>query len=232
MAVRPLPITLLVLGTLLGPAAAPPHGAAAAPAPPVPPAARPPAAPPPVPAPPTNAEAARLAAGEVLLASRRVGSGALAEEIGRGVIAAPPVRVFAALVDFAHYQEWVPFVKRSDARAQTDSSVVGSQWLDLPFPLGSRHYEIHAQSAVEGQGEAQVWRTWWTYVPRSGNVADHHGWWVLVPFGAGRTLATCLLFTDPGNVPAWAMNRGAAATMPYIFSGLRQQVHRSRYDRP
>jgi hypothetical protein len=188
-------------------------------------------APPPVPPPPTDAEAARLAAGEVLLASRPVGSRSLAEEAGRGLVLAQPERVFAALIDFAHYQEWVPFVKRSDAQPQGDGSVVSFQSLNLPFPLAGRHYKIRARSAVEGRGEAQVWRTWWSYVPGTGNVADHYGWWVLVPYGAGRTLAACALYTDPGRgVPAWAAHRGTAQTMPYIFSGLRQQIHRSRYD--
>jgi hypothetical protein len=232
-------------------------------------------APPPVPALPEGAAAARLAAGEVLLSSHPAGPRSLAEEIGAGIIDAPPARVFAALIDFAHYQEWVPFVKQSDAHRAADGSILSFQSLDLPFPVSKRHYRIHAWSAAPGLapraarvargtraaeatgaaeaiagtpgtagmpagsgGEAarvaaespQVWRIWWAYVPHSGNVADHYGWWVLQPFGAGRTLGTCLLYTDPGGVPAWALHAGTAQTMPYIFSGLRQQIHRSRYD--
>jgi hypothetical protein len=216
------------------------------------------AAPPAPPPPPDSAAEARLAGGEVLLSSHPVGPRALAEEIGRGVIDAPPARVFAALIDFAHYQEWVPFVKHSDAHRETDGSVISFQSLDLPFPAGNRHYKIHAWSmaaredtavsagagagaggASSGREEAQTaapaeptWRVWWTYVPQSGNVADHYGWWVLQPFGAGRTLGTCLLYTDPGSLPAWALHMGTSQTMPYIFSGLRQQIHRSRYDHP
>jgi hypothetical protein len=175
----------------------------------------------------------------VLLTSRPLGGpGSLSEEIGRGVVDAAPERVFAALIDFAHYDEWVPFVKKSDAHSQADGSVVSFESLDLPFPLGRRYYKFHARVAVEGTGAAQIWRTWWTYVPDSGNVADHHGWWILVPFESGkggprRTLATGLLYTDPGSgTPAWALHRGTAETVPYIFSGLRQQIHRSRYDSP
>jgi hypothetical protein len=156
----------------------------------------------------------------------------LAEEVGRGLINSPPERVFAAVIDFAHYQEWVPFVKRSDAALQGDGSVVSFQSLALPFPLGKRYYKIDARSGVSGEGAGRVWRAWWQYVPGTGNVADHHGWWVLVPYGEGRTLGTCVLYTDPGRMPAWAVHRGTAETMPYVFSGLRQQVRRSRYDRP
>jgi hypothetical protein len=222
------PLALLIALVLLA-ALAPIARDAPPPARDAPPPAR--DAPPPATPPPTAAEAARLAAGEVLLESRPVPPRGLAEERGRGIVEAPPPRVFAALTDFAHYQEWVPFVKRSDARAMADGSVVSFQSLDLPFPLGKRYYRLSARIAVEGQGAARVWRTWWTYVPGSGNVADHYGWWVLVPWGRDRTLAACALYTDPGgSTPAWALHRGTAQTMPYIFSGLRQQIHRSRYD--
>jgi hypothetical protein len=223
-------------------APAPPPGATAATSP-----AAGHSAPPVVPPPPDPAAVERLLRGEVLLASRVVGPRELAEELGTGLIDAPPTRVFAALQDFAHYREWLPFVKLSDAAAQPDGSVISFQSLDLPFPLGKRYYKIHAHSsataadtsaataetppAAAPRGQpAEVWRVWWTYVPHSGNVEDHYGWWVLQPFAGGKTLATCLLYTDPGSGPAWALHRGTAETMPYIFSGLRQQIHRSRYD--
>jgi hypothetical protein len=225
--------TFGALGTLgaavpAGPPGSVPPAAAASPAPP---AQSPP--PPPLPPPPSAAEAARLAAGEVLPASRPVGPRSLAEEEGRGIVEASPERVFAAVVDFAHYQEWMPFVKRSDARREADGSVICSQSLALPFPLGRRYYKIRARGDVLGQGETRSWRVWWRYVPGTGNVADHYGWWVLVPYGAGKTLATCVLYTDPGRgLPAWGVHRGTAQTMPFVFSALRQQIHRSRYDAP
>jgi hypothetical protein len=214
----------ILLIALLAPASAARPGATAA---------DPAGAPPTLPPPPSAAEAARLVSGEVLLVSRPVAAPrALAEEVGRGIIDAPPERVFAAVVDFAHYQEWVPFVKRSDATPQGDGSVVSFQSLALPFPLSRRYYKIHARSGVSGEGAGRVWRAWWRYVPGTGNVADHYGWWVLVPYGEGRTLGTCVLYTDPGHMPAWAVHRGTAETMPYVFSGLRQQIRRSRYDHP
>jgi len=222
--IRQVSWLLLLLVALLAPASPARPGATAA---------DPAGAPPPLPPPPSAAEAVRLAAGEVLLASRPAAPRPLAEEMGRGIFDAPAERVFAAVTDFAHYQEWVPFVKRSDAAPQSDGSVVSFQSLALPFPLGRRYYKIRARSEVSGEGGGRVWRAWWRYVPGTGNVADHYGWWVLVPFGEGRTLGACLLYTDPGHgMPAWAVHRGTAETMPYVFSGLRQQIRRSRYDRP
>lgn len=173
----------------------------------------------------------RLAAGEVLVTLRPVPAGGPQEGIGRGVIEAPPERVFRALTDWAHAEEWMPFVERSNAAPQPDGSVVSFQLLDLPAPLGDRHYKIRARAAVAGQGRGRVWRAHWTYVPGSGNVADQRGSWELTELAPGRTLATCRLYTDPGgSVPDWMMDRATRKSLPWIFNGLRQQVRRSRYD--
>lgn len=155
------------------------------------------------------------------------------EGIGHGVIEAPPERVYRALVDYRHWEEFMPFLEVSDARPQPDGSVLSAQLLELPAPLGRRHYEIRARHRTEGSGGQRRWRIEWTYVPGSGNVAGHHGSWLLLPHGPGRTFATCRLFTDPGgSIPDWAVNRGTSETLPWIFHGLRQHVRRSRYGAP
>jgi hypothetical protein len=174
---------------------------------------------------PTPEETRRLAAGEVLVRLVETPGGGPKEGVGMGVVDAPPSRVFAALTDFAHYQEWVPFVRSSDAHREPDGSVVSAQSLHLPALVGDRSYKIRAVSASSGQ----LWTTRWTYVPGSGDVVDTRGSWTVVEFGPGRSLATCRLFTDPGRVPRWAMNRATEQSLPWIFKGLRQQVMRDRY---
>jgi hypothetical protein len=169
----------------------------------------------------------RLAAGEVLVELVPNPGGGPDEGVAMGVVDAPPERVFAALTDFAHYQEWAPFVSRSDARLEADGSVLSAQSLRLPALVGNRSYKIRAVSLIDNQGK--VWSTRWAYVPGSGNVVDTRGAWTVTGFGAGRSLATCHLFTDPGSVPHWAMNRATRQSLPWIFDGLRQQVKRERY---
>jgi uncharacterized protein YndB with AHSA1/START domain len=169
----------------------------------------------------------RLAAGEVLVELVPNPGGGPEEGVAMGVVDAPPERVFAALTDFAHYREWVPFVTRSDARPQADGSVLSAQSLRLPALVGNRSYKIRAVSLIDNPGK--VWSTRWAYVPGSGNVVDTRGAWTVTGFGAGRSLATCHLFTDPGSVPHWAMNRATRQSLPWIFDGLRQQVRRERY---
>jgi uncharacterized protein YndB with AHSA1/START domain len=184
------------------------------------------AAAPPAPAP---AEALRLAAGEVLVALERSGRSALAEGVARGVIDAPPERVFAAVADFAHYAEFMPFVRESSARPLPDGSALVFERLDLPAPLGERHFRVRAHAARAPQGAR--WAASWAAVPGSGNLVAQRGSWTLVEFAPGRTLATCRLYTDLGNgFSAWLANRATARSLPWIFDGLRQQVRRSRYD--
>ena len=172
--------------------------------------------------------------GDVWIERVSAGSGKPKEGVGRGVVAAPPERVFRALTDYAHWQEWMPFLQSSDARPQPDGSVLGEHAIDLPSPMGRRRYQVRFQQREEtAPGGGRSWAIDWTFVKGSGNVNDHRGSWRLTDLGGGRTLAACRLYTDPGGLtPRWAMDRGTSQMLPWIFHGLRQQVRRSRYDRP
>jgi uncharacterized protein YndB with AHSA1/START domain len=148
------------------------------------------------------------------------------EGIGRGVVDAPPERVFRALSDLDHWDEFMPFLQDADARPQKDGSVLSFQRLDLPGWIGERHYEIRARGRVEGR----EWILEWSYVPGTGNVRAHRGSWNLTRLGPDRTSATLRLYTDPGGaVPDWAMDRATRKSLGWIFKGLRQHVRRSRY---
>lgn len=161
--------------------------------------------------------------GEVEVMLRPVGDGPK-EGIASGVIEAPPERVFRALMDLDHWDEFMPFVEESDAKPQPDGSVLSSQRLGLPAMIGERHLRIR----VTGQAGRQVE---WNYVPGSGNVKAQRGSWTLEAVNGGKTRATLRLFTDPGgSAPDWAMDRATGKSLVWIFDGLRQQVRRSRYD--
>jgi uncharacterized protein YndB with AHSA1/START domain len=161
------------------------------------------------------------------------GAGLPREGVGRGVVEAPPERVFRALADFAHWPEWTPFLKRSDARPQADGSCLSRQTMALPSPMGERRYSVRFTQSLETGREGKAWVIRWSLVPGSGNLAGLRGSWRLTALGPGRTLAVCRLFTDPGGLtPHFAVDRGTAQSLPWIFSGLRQQLRRSRYDSP
>lgn len=172
----------------------------------------------------------RTPTGEVTVAMEAAGENAPREGIARGVVEAPAERVYRALTDYAHWEEFMPFLEGSDARRQPDGSVLSRQRMVLPFPFGERRYEIRATSRVEETPQGKVWRTVWDYVPGSGNIAGHRGSWTLTALSKSRTLAVCRIYTDPGgSAPRWAMDRATAETLPWILHGLRQHVRRSRY---
>src|SRR3954452_10116277 len=167
--------------------------------------------------------------GDVWVETASPGAGKPREGVGRGVIEAPLERVFRTLTDYRHWSEFMPFLQRSTATPQADGSTMAEHVMKLPAPTGERHYRVRFQQRAEGG----TWRIEWAYVPRSGNVKDHHGSWTLTALAPGRTLAVLRLYTDPGGLtPQWAVERGPTETIPWIFHGLRQQVRRSRYDGP
>lgn len=153
------------------------------------------------------------------------------EGVGRGWIDAPPERVFRALTDYAHWHEFMPFMEESGARPQPDGSVIGAHLLHLPRLLGDRRYRVRFTQKIDAASGVQTWRVTWSYIPGSGNLKDHHGSWTLTAAGPGKTLAVLRLETDPGGAsPRWAVERGIAGTVPWIFHGLRQHVRRGRYN--
>jgi ribosome-associated toxin RatA of RatAB toxin-antitoxin module len=160
-----------------------------------------------------------------------MGKGKPQEGIGRGLLAAPPERVFRAVTDVEHWHEFMPFLEASDAHPQPDGSVLSAQRLALPFPLGERRYRIRFRSRVERTAQGAVWHAEWSYVPGSGNLADLRGSWTLTA-APGGTLAVCRIWTDPGSVSSRLMDRATAKSIPWIFDGLRQHVRRSRYLSP
>jgi hypothetical protein len=183
------------------------------------------------PGPALPGEARQTPTGEVWVEMVSAGAGKPHEGVGRGVIEAPPERVFRALTDYAHWQEFMPFLKQADARPQADGSVLSRHVMALPSPLGERRYQVRFTQGIEAGPEGKTWWIRWAYVEGSGNVSGHHGSWQLTALGPGRTLAVCRLYTDPGGLtPHWAIDRGTEQTLPWIFHGLRQQVRRSRYD--
>jgi uncharacterized protein YndB with AHSA1/START domain len=176
-------------------------------------------------------ELARIAAGEVVVRLEPAPGGGPRQGVGAATIDQPPARVFAALTDFAHWSEFMPFMTRSEARREADGSVLCAQALALPS--GERHYLARAVSRIEGTGERTAWQVTWSYLPGSGNITAQRGSWTLTTFeaghGAGRTLAVLHLASDPGGVSGWLADRVTAKSIPWIFNGLRQHVRRDRY---
>ncbi len=172
----------------------------------------------------------RLDAGEVLVALEAVAGSGIREGVGTGVIEFPVERVFRAVADLEHWDEWVPFMTAADARALPGGEIESDQRLEFPALVGTREFRVRATAAPPAADGPRRWTVTWSSTPGSGNVAAHRGSWTLTEHGPGRTLATCRLFTDPGGVtPAWAMNGATEKMLRWTFKALRQQANRGRY---
>lgn len=176
------------------------------------------------------AQRQRLDAGEVLVALEAVEGSGIREGVGSGVIDFPVERVYRAVADLEHWDEWVPFMTAADARELPGGEVESRQRLEFPALVGTREFRVRATATAPSAAGPRRWTVTWSYVPGSGNVAAHRGSWTLTEHAPGRTLATCRLFTDPGGItPAWAMNNATAKMLRWMFKALRLQTNRGRY---
>ena len=180
---------------------------------------------------PTAQEMARLRTGETLVELSEEGGGA-GRGTARRLLDADPARLLRAAADWAHYDEFFPFVRESSANEEPDGRVVARQVIDLPWPYADRRFAATAEWSRESAGTFRS-RVAWAFIPGSGNVADNRGEWRFDEIEPGRTLVELHLTSDVGGgVPATFQRRALAATLPYAIDGLRQQANRCRYDLP
>jgi uncharacterized protein YndB with AHSA1/START domain len=172
----------------------------------------------------------RLDGGEVLVALEPVTGSAVREGIASGVIEFSAQRVFRAIADLEHWDEWVPFMTAADAHLVPGGEIESAQRLEFPALVGTREFRVRATATPAAPSGPRRWTVTWSYLPGSGNVAAHRGSWTLTEHASGRTLATCRLFTDPGGAtPAFAMNGATEKMLRWMFKALRLQTNRGRY---
>jgi ribosome-associated toxin RatA of RatAB toxin-antitoxin module len=186
---------------------------------------------------PPAADLARLDAGEAVVVMGEEGAGTAWR-----ILPSAAERLFRAAGDWRHYDEFFPFVKESGSELDGDGEWVASQVIDLPFPFADRHFSARVEHQApdrddigdgDGDGSGRSWRVSWAYLPGSGNVNENRGTWTFTELAAERTLVELHLVSDAGDaVPASFQRRGLEETLPYALDGLRQQVHRCRYDLP
>lgn len=178
---------------------------------------------------PSGAEMVRLRAGETLVEMAETGGGS-----ARRLLDADPGRLFRAAADWAHYDEFFPFVRASSAERGADGRVLGRQTVDVPWPYADRSFTATVEwsrrpSAADGGFEGRVA---WALVPGSGAVRENRGEWRFSEPEPGRTLVELRLASDLDGVPAGFERRALAETLPHVIDGLRQQANRCRYDLP
>lgn len=183
----------------------------------------------------------------VTIFSRKGKESDIKEVIGKGVIDAPPCRLFQVLGDLDSHAGFMPYIKANIVKSTSSEWKYGCQYLDLPWPIWDRfvHFRTHS---IENYGENQCeylveWQKDETYVCTIEEVQEVYkdarpdpivplavnGYWHLLPDEHGqKTLAYYYLFSDPGgDIPAWLQNIFAGDAILKLFRAVRERASMS-----
>jgi hypothetical protein len=144
------------------------------------------------------------------------------------VIDAPVERVAEVILDFDHWDEFIPNMSEAQVVERVDDgTLLCAGVTDTPWPMDDRSWTIRATYQATQLDGVDVWVSGWDYVPGSGNLEDTEGYWLLVPWGAdgSRTLLRYYLVVDLGTwVPDVLLSWGTENLLPDIVEGIRTRL--------
>lgn len=143
------------------------------------------------------------------------------------LIDAPPEAVFTVLTDYEDFPQFMPFTKKVTVH-QEEKRLCVRYDLDLPWPIGDRHYVVEMDDGREEIAGTPVMHSRWTYQPGSGNIRDTFGSWEILPYGEAKSFVRYTVFTDPGGrIPKWARRMAPKIAVPRVIKGLRKRVKKT-----
>jgi hypothetical protein len=109
--------------------------------------------------------------------------------------------VLAVLLDYRHYDEFMPRLERIAVTDEGPAVSLVEQYLKLP--LGERRRcRLRYTARVGAEGFRIEWvKVPWPEVPWRHSVAETSGHWQVAPDPCGALLAVYHVYTDPGYVP-------------------------------
>lgn len=141
------------------------------------------------------------------------------------IIDASPAQIFHVLRDYAHFPEFMPYLKSA-----TVDEHVGKRWLVSyvirgPMGIGDRDYQLDVHDEKETVDGVEVLVSRQAYT-KKGNIADTRAVWKLVPLDGGKaTLVHYTTRTDiGGSFPQWMKNKTAAGALPKVLEAIRQRA--------
>jgi hypothetical protein len=169
------------------------------------------------------------------------------EAIGKGVVDAPPCRVFQVIRDSDRLVEFMPYLEARITKNVSANEEYVCEYLDFPWPIWDRFVNLRiaeVRNDHENQCEYLVhWHKDETHACTFGEVkevyqdANPHaivppaidGYWHLFPQDGGKkTLAYYYGFTDPGGkIPHWVQNMSIHRAILKVFHAVRKRASQS-----
>jgi hypothetical protein len=181
----------------------------------------------------------------IFLRERR--EGGIKEVMGKGVIDAPPCRVFQIIRDSDRLAEFMPYLKAHIVKRAGTDWEYACEYLDFPWPIWDRFVHVRID-AIRNYGKnpceyfvywrkdetysctvAELKKTYQGAMPDPVVPLANEGYWHLIPRQEGRkTLAHYYVFTDPGGrIPNWMINLFVDDAVLKLFRAVRERVRSS-----
>ncbi len=165
---------------------------------------------------------ARLAAGEILVSSKKVRGFDLPRATVMGVVDATPEKVWGIVSNCADYKRTMERVEQSTLIWKKGNVHRCRVTVDLPFPLSTLTVTTDAVHKVVA---GKSWQRSWKLV--EGEFVRNNGSWTLAPFNtdASKTLVIYKVHAIPKlPVPDGVLRAAQRKTLPNIIKNLRKQL--------
>jgi len=143
--------------------------------------------------------------------------------------------VLSVILDYRHYQEFMPRVDRIVVTDEGPMISLVEQYLKLP--LGTRRrYRLRYTARRVADGFRVDWvQVPWPEVPASQTVAETSGHWQVAPDACGALLAVYHVYIEPGHVPLGMTGLALSLSkhdLPKTVEAIRNRLRRKGGARP
>jgi ribosome-associated toxin RatA of RatAB toxin-antitoxin module len=146
---------------------------------------------------------------------------------------AGPEAVFRVVTDYAHYADFMPYVKEARVLERKSESRVSVYAHISPPLVDDRDWAIDVTLTSGTAANGGVFKTEWTAIPDAVPARDgvvrvrlNKGTWTLEPLDGGkRTRVTYKVSTHPGgSIPTWMANKSNTVAIPDLFKAVRKRA--------
>jgi ribosome-associated toxin RatA of RatAB toxin-antitoxin module len=137
-----------------------------------------------------------------------------------GVLPYPRQKVWAVVTDFAHYSDFLPYVKDVTVEPAQDGTKKLVKGKAKSAFYGYWDFQLHANEEKE---KADEWRVWWRE-KGEGEVLVNNGTWALREAGTGETLLVLELETEVRSTPNWLLRNFYLYRLRQVIAAVRARL--------